>query len=188
LRAVAAAPSVQDNRRKHGDDEDNCFRPASSRLARSSGLRSQRRGLRGRSPPGGMRRSTRRSRRPSRLRLWLPWRSRRTACLWRTLLLARRRSCLPLTGHMERASAMRSKAHSPTSLAPVSARRRRPSLSAKVSPDECRTKRPFGPVVVDVNCSVALFRNYTKPRNPLRINGGPGRTRTCNQTVMSGRL
>ena len=88
------------SQRKHADDEDNRFRPAGSRLARSSGLRSQRRSLRGRSLQSGMRRSTWRSRRSSRLWwLRLSWRSRRSAGLRRlrrTLLLARRRSRLPL--------------------------------------------------------------------------------------------
>ena len=100
---VAAARSVGDNRRKHDDDQDNCFRSAGSRLARASGVGSQRRCMRGRSTPGGMRRSAWRSRRSSWLRL--SWRSCCAACLWRTLLLARRRSRLPLTGYLEQAPA-----------------------------------------------------------------------------------
>ena len=92
-------PSVKDesnSRRKHADGKDNRFRSVGSRLARSSGLRSQRGSLRGWSPQSGMRRSTRRSRRSSRLWLRLSRRGRRAACLWRTLLLASRRSRLPL--------------------------------------------------------------------------------------------
>ena len=100
---VAAARSVEDNRRKHDDDQDNCFRSAGSRLARASGVGSQRRCMRGRSTPGGMRRSAWRSRRSSWLRL--SWRGCCAACLWRTLLLARRRSRLPLTGYLEQAPA-----------------------------------------------------------------------------------
>jgi len=99
--AYRRGPSVKDNRPLEGiTPKDNRFRSVSSRLARSSGLRSQRRSLRVRSLQSGMRRSTRRSRRSSRLWwLRLSWRSRRSACLWRlwrTLLLARRRSRLPL--------------------------------------------------------------------------------------------
>ena len=96
---VAAARSVEDNQGKHDDDEDNCFRSAGSRLTRASGVGSQRRCMRGRSIPGGMRRSAWRSRRSSWLRLRLSWRGCCAARLWRTLLLARRRSRLPLTGY-----------------------------------------------------------------------------------------
>jgi hypothetical protein len=96
---VAAARSVEDKQGKHDDDEDNCFRSAGSRLTRASGVGSQRRRMRGRSIPGGMRRSAWRSRRSSWLRLRLSWRGCCAACLWRTLLLARRRSRLPLTGY-----------------------------------------------------------------------------------------
>ena len=101
---VAAARSVEDNQGKH-DDEDNCFRSAGSRLTRASGVGSQRRCMRGRSIPGGMRRSAWRSRRSSWLRLRLSWRGCCAACLWRTLLLACRRSRLPLTGYLVQAPA-----------------------------------------------------------------------------------
>jgi hypothetical protein len=46
------------------------------------------------------------------------------------------------------------------------------------------TKKP----VSLVNSLVSPSRRRPQPSQPVENAGGPGRTRTCNQTVMSGRL
>jgi hypothetical protein len=170
---VAAARSVEDKQGKHDDDEDNCFRSAGSRLTRVSGVGSQRRCMRGRSIPGGMRRSAWRSRRSSRLRLRLSWRSCCAACLWRPLLLARRRSRLPLTGYYRTsAGELALRPHLPTSSQQPNGAVMWPLGSGTFTPalQFGRAIHPF----YRVNGRGCVRWLSQTPRRPRRAEGGSG--------------